>query len=376
MSKVKILLPPPLNPHPTILSGNRGADGCCRFVRCPSEYISILGIAHLYKSAVGGRRITTRFRGRDGVVVRLLASLQGELLSLPGGVAPGFSHVGIVPDDAAGRRVFTGISRFRRPFIPAQLHIDRCRRDISFGMKISPLVHRSRKIRHPEMFRPRPKWRPVAAGPHSHPCACGRPLARRDIRALQNSDRGYRHFVIQAMGPEACNYALKEFKGVQNLDEKKTPHTINDVVMRLLLRADESERSLQTEQHRNQMRLQGEIPEKAAARRALWSGTTPTCENPGATPRESSATWWLPHTCNTRCLDEQRPERPRAFDVLGGRLVADDTPSPWPSTAAGFNTSDSAPDVLSSAGAAGVLSAGRFRCMGTVGTSPVTSPAY
>ncbi|KAJ8879162.1 hypothetical protein PR048_019768 [Dryococelus australis] len=31
----------------------------------------------------------------------------------------GFSHVGIVPDDAVGLRVFSGISRFPRPFIPA-----------------------------------------------------------------------------------------------------------------------------------------------------------------------------------------------------------------------------------------------------------------
>ncbi|KAJ8867690.1 hypothetical protein PR048_031493 [Dryococelus australis] len=35
---VKIPLPPPLNSHPTILSGDRGADsGCSRFVRCPSR---------------------------------------------------------------------------------------------------------------------------------------------------------------------------------------------------------------------------------------------------------------------------------------------------------------------------------------------------
>ncbi|KAJ8867791.1 hypothetical protein PR048_031596 [Dryococelus australis] len=34
----------------------------------------------------------------------------------------GFSHVGIVPDDAVGRLVFWGISRFPRPFIPALLH--------------------------------------------------------------------------------------------------------------------------------------------------------------------------------------------------------------------------------------------------------------
>ncbi|KAJ8888177.1 hypothetical protein PR048_007664 [Dryococelus australis] len=35
--------------------------------------------------------------------------------------APGFSHVGIVPDDAAGRWVFSGISRFPRLCIPALL---------------------------------------------------------------------------------------------------------------------------------------------------------------------------------------------------------------------------------------------------------------
>ncbi|KAJ8867338.1 hypothetical protein PR048_031139 [Dryococelus australis] len=40
----------------------------------------------------------------------------GEPYSIPGGVAPGFSHVGIVPDDAAGGRVFSGISRFPPPF--------------------------------------------------------------------------------------------------------------------------------------------------------------------------------------------------------------------------------------------------------------------
>ncbi|KAJ8898226.1 hypothetical protein PR048_003586 [Dryococelus australis] len=35
----------------------------------------------------------------------------GEPGSIPGGVAPGFSHVGIVLDDAAGRRIFSGFSR-------------------------------------------------------------------------------------------------------------------------------------------------------------------------------------------------------------------------------------------------------------------------
>ncbi|KAJ8866860.1 hypothetical protein PR048_032721 [Dryococelus australis] len=61
---------------------------------------------------------------RGGVVVRLLASHHVEPVSIPGGINPGssHSHVGIVTDDAVGRRVFSGISRFRRPCISALLH--------------------------------------------------------------------------------------------------------------------------------------------------------------------------------------------------------------------------------------------------------------
>ncbi|KAJ8869878.1 hypothetical protein PR048_028887 [Dryococelus australis] len=53
--------------------------------------------------------------GRGGVVVRLLVSHQGEPGSIPGGVAPGFSHVEIVLGDAAGQRVFSLTSHFPRP---------------------------------------------------------------------------------------------------------------------------------------------------------------------------------------------------------------------------------------------------------------------
>ncbi|KAJ8897663.1 hypothetical protein PR048_003012 [Dryococelus australis] len=34
---------------------------------------------------------------------------------------PGYLQVGIVPDDAAGRWFFSGISRFPRPFVPVLL---------------------------------------------------------------------------------------------------------------------------------------------------------------------------------------------------------------------------------------------------------------
>ncbi|KAJ8884706.1 hypothetical protein PR048_016564 [Dryococelus australis] len=47
-----------------------------------------------------------------GGVARALASHHGDLGSMPGGLTPGFPHVGIVLDDAAFRWVFSGYSRF------------------------------------------------------------------------------------------------------------------------------------------------------------------------------------------------------------------------------------------------------------------------
>ncbi|KAJ8888382.1 hypothetical protein PR048_007872 [Dryococelus australis] len=54
--------------------------------------------------------------GHGGLVVRLLAPHLGEPGSIHGGPAPGFSHVGIMPDDAAGRRVFSVTSILLTPF--------------------------------------------------------------------------------------------------------------------------------------------------------------------------------------------------------------------------------------------------------------------
>ncbi|KAJ8874918.1 hypothetical protein PR048_022808 [Dryococelus australis] len=64
----------------------------------------------------------SRSPGHSGVVVRLLASLLGKPRSILGEAAPGLSHVGIVPDDASGWRVFSGISCFPHTFVPALLH--------------------------------------------------------------------------------------------------------------------------------------------------------------------------------------------------------------------------------------------------------------
>ncbi|KAJ8875923.1 hypothetical protein PR048_023831 [Dryococelus australis] len=56
------------------------------------------------------------------VPIHLHVSHQGEHGPITGWVTPGFSHVEIVPDDAAALWVFSVIFRFPRPFIPAQLH--------------------------------------------------------------------------------------------------------------------------------------------------------------------------------------------------------------------------------------------------------------
>ncbi|KAJ8874859.1 hypothetical protein PR048_022749 [Dryococelus australis] len=58
----------------------------------------------------------------DGVVVRQLVSYQGEPSSIPGAFATGFSHVGVVLDDVAVWRVFSGFFCFSRLCIPALLH--------------------------------------------------------------------------------------------------------------------------------------------------------------------------------------------------------------------------------------------------------------
>ncbi|KAJ8895945.1 hypothetical protein PR048_001286 [Dryococelus australis] len=46
----------------------------------------------------------------------------GEPGSIPNGATPGFSHVGVVPDDATGRRVFPGSPVFTHPINPDLLH--------------------------------------------------------------------------------------------------------------------------------------------------------------------------------------------------------------------------------------------------------------
>ncbi|KAJ8883201.1 hypothetical protein PR048_015041 [Dryococelus australis] len=85
-------------------------------------------------------------RSRGGIVVRILASHLGKPGSIPGGVASGFSHVGIVPDDVAGRRVFSVTSpppplhSRAAPYSPRFTLIDSPHLDIR-NAQISSLTH-------------------------------------------------------------------------------------------------------------------------------------------------------------------------------------------------------------------------------------------
>ncbi|KAJ8884332.1 hypothetical protein PR048_016189 [Dryococelus australis] len=66
------------------------------------------------------KSVTKPCEGHSGVAIGRQITLctiyshHGELGSIPGRVT-GFSQVGVVPDDAVGRRVFSGISRFPTP---------------------------------------------------------------------------------------------------------------------------------------------------------------------------------------------------------------------------------------------------------------------
>ncbi|KAJ8894623.1 hypothetical protein PR048_007287, partial [Dryococelus australis] len=78
----------------------------------------------LYSQVVGLFQGVTCMAGTElpiYAVIILFASHTGEPGSTPGGVAPTFSQVGIVPDNATGRRVFSGISHLPRLCIPEML---------------------------------------------------------------------------------------------------------------------------------------------------------------------------------------------------------------------------------------------------------------
>ncbi|KAJ8878367.1 hypothetical protein PR048_018944 [Dryococelus australis] len=85
----------------------------------------VMAAADLGRPGIGDRVYQNMVRRYRVCVRRRWSShraLLGEPGSIPGRATPGSSHVEIVPDDAAGRRVFSGISRIPNPCFPALLH--------------------------------------------------------------------------------------------------------------------------------------------------------------------------------------------------------------------------------------------------------------
>ncbi|KAJ8870916.1 hypothetical protein PR048_027218 [Dryococelus australis] len=111
-------LPPSLLDFNTTSTQNQ--FGHCHWLLSAWEGVFIFDRAT--KNSATAVRLVLCWRGRGGLAARLLASKLSEPGSNPGGVAPGFSRVGIVSDDAVCRRVISGISCFPGPFIPALLH--------------------------------------------------------------------------------------------------------------------------------------------------------------------------------------------------------------------------------------------------------------
>ncbi|KAJ8872738.1 hypothetical protein PR048_026353 [Dryococelus australis] len=118
--------------------------------------------------------------GCGGVVVRLLASHQGDPALILCGIAPGFSHVGILQDDASGRGVFLGISHFPHTCIPTLLH------------RFTLIGSQDLNVKScPNLFT------------HSHPtyCYCSIQKNKQKIRGLRWSVSGHPPFVTLEKDP-------------------------------------------------------------------------------------------------------------------------------------------------------------------------------
>ncbi|KAJ8875096.1 hypothetical protein PR048_022987 [Dryococelus australis] len=168
-----------------------------------------------------------------------------ETDSTPDEVASGIPHVGIVLNDAAGRRVFSGISRFPRHCIPTLLHTHLTY--LSSDLKISMLRAAQISPLHSKCFRyeKAPSQLIFAPSPNLIHNCCSRTLITR--YGLEDRQNICRIHVFQrshdSIRVKRCEYeTASEWKG-------------------------EGKR---------------EIPEKTR-RPAASSGTIPTCKNPEVT---------------------------------------------------------------------------------------------
>ncbi|KAJ8883160.1 hypothetical protein PR048_015000 [Dryococelus australis] len=107
----------PSSPHFTLVGSQELA------VTCRAKHIKLKYILQRIDSHLRIRRDWRYFKSTailglelpGSTAARAFAFYKGKPDSIPDGIAPGFPQVGIVPDDAACRRIFSGISRFPHP---------------------------------------------------------------------------------------------------------------------------------------------------------------------------------------------------------------------------------------------------------------------
>ncbi|KAJ8874252.1 hypothetical protein PR048_025095 [Dryococelus australis] len=94
---------------------------CCAF-KFPAKHDPSRHARHqLYKCTISTTRAAALAERSARSTLSKANRVQFPAGSLPGRITRGFSHVGIAPDDAAGRQVSPGVSRFPCPSIPALL---------------------------------------------------------------------------------------------------------------------------------------------------------------------------------------------------------------------------------------------------------------
>ncbi|KAJ8866962.1 hypothetical protein PR048_032824 [Dryococelus australis] len=215
---------------------------------------------HAASAALGGRR---------GLVVRQPSPLPPRRtgFDFPIGIAPRFTHVGILPDDAAGRWVSSWISRFPSPFIPALLHTHLT----SPSSALETLVLRAVQI--PQLTRPdtHASENGVASGHHVEP---QRLMSHQSgVRETLDSNPGYQAKQVEEYPWEFCLQGLINNHNTASSD-------------RLLYRfqcinpfTPKSTHELSKQEFQEQGKR--EVPEKTR-RPTASSVTIPSCENPGS----------------------------------------------------------------------------------------------
>ncbi|KAJ8883307.1 hypothetical protein PR048_015150 [Dryococelus australis] len=260
----------------------RTACGICGFSHCSSHRPRVLLLQfttgfvctrHLINPVQNAEfrghyisRSSKSYWGRDGRVIRLLASHQVKPSSRPARVTPGYSQVRTVPNNTAGRWVFSEISRFPLPCILVILHSHLISH--SSALKNSLL-----KVTIISQLNSKPlKNEPLQAGPivtkHGADITAGN--TANEVFIVETLDQED----VQRWGRAVRRHTSTQHKDLLFTRPDGSTTVVSEEILAALnsevLRADAAEVSA----------ANGKSPRKTR-RLAALCGTIPTCENPG-----------------------------------------------------------------------------------------------